>query len=98
MRPIDADALKDRLQALAYDDWNQGVCTSWADAYREVAEMVEDQTTIEAVPVVHGRWIDNDIDPEAWNFCSVCGEQAIDLFDYCPNCGASMTEGAEDGT
>ena len=50
MRLIDADALKDRLQALAYDDWNQGVCTSWADAYREVAEMVEDQPTIEAVP------------------------------------------------
>lgn len=37
-----------------------------------------------------GKWVSNDIDPEAWNFCSACGEQAIDLYDYCPNCGADM--------
>ena len=46
--------------------------------------------TVEAEPVRHGHWIDNDIDSEAWNFCSVCGEQAIDNYDYCPNCGAKM--------
>lgn len=46
-RLIDADALRDNLQALAYDDWNQGVTTSWADAYREVADMVEEMPTIE---------------------------------------------------
>ena len=36
-----------------------------------------------------GRWIDKSggIDG-AWNYCSVCGEQAIDLFDFCPNCGS----------
>lgn len=47
MRMIDADALKDRLQSLADDDWNQGVITSWADAYHECADMVDDQPTIE---------------------------------------------------
>lgn len=38
-----------------------------------------------------GKWIDKSggID-DAWNYCSVCGEQAIDLYDYCPNCGANM--------
>ena len=38
-----------------------------------------------------GKWIDksDDIDG-AWNYCSVCGEQAIDLYDFCPNCGADM--------
>ena len=46
IRLIDADALKDRLQNLAYDDWNQGVCTSWKDAYRECADMVDEQPTI----------------------------------------------------
>ena len=94
-RLIDADALKDRLQSLAYDDWNQGVCTSWADAYRECADMVDEQPTIEPERK-KGEWISNDIDPEAWNFCSVCGEQAIDLFDFCPNCGADM-RGEQDG-
>ena len=42
MRLIDADVLRDRLQAFAYDDWNQGVTTSWADAYSEFADMVEE--------------------------------------------------------
>ena len=40
-----------------------------------------------------GKWIDksDDIDV-AWNYCSVCMEQAIDLYDFCPNCGADMRE------
>jgi hypothetical protein len=38
-----------------------------------------------------GKWIDkSDGIDGAWNYCSVCGEQAIDLFDFCPNCGADM--------
>lgn len=55
MRMIDADALRDNLQALAYDDWNQGVTTSWADAYSEVADMVEEMPTIEERKT--GKWI-----------------------------------------
>lgn len=91
MRLIDGDALEDRLQSLAYDDWNQGVTTSWADAYRECADMVYEQPTIERKK---GKWIDKSNGIEgAWNYCSVCGEQAIDLYDFCPNCGADMREG-----
>lgn len=38
-----------------------------------------------------GKWIDNSDGVEgAWNYCSVCGERAIDLYDFCPNCGADM--------
>ena len=41
----------------------------------------------------HGEWIDRSGGIEgAWNYCSVCGEQAIDLYDFCPNCGADMRE------
>lgn len=44
-----------------------------------------------------GKWIDKSGGIEgAWNYCSVCGEQAIDLYDFCPNCGADM-RGEEDG-
>ena len=40
-----------------------------------------------------GEWIDRSGGIEgAWNYCSVCGEQAIDLYDFCPNCGADMRE------
>jgi hypothetical protein len=38
-----------------------------------------------------GKWIDKSGGIEcAWNYCSVCGEQAIDLYDFCPHCGADM--------
>ena len=99
MRPIDADALKDRLQALAYDDWNQGVSTSWAEAFSEVADMVEEQPTIDAVQErLKGRWlVKHDEIFADMHFCSRCGELAnVDLYGeeilsaYCPNCGAKM--------
>lgn len=51
-RLIDADALADRLDALAYDDWNQGVSVSWADAFKVSAEMVRDEREVDAEPVV----------------------------------------------
>ena len=47
MRLIDADAFRDRLQNLAYNDWNQGVTTSWADAYNECADMVDDMPSVQ---------------------------------------------------
>ena len=50
-----------------------------------------------AEPRKKGEWIDksDDIDG-AWNYCSVCMEQAIDLYDFCPNCGADMREGEKE--
>lgn len=48
-------------------------------------------------PRKNGKWIDkSDGIDGAWNCCSVCGEQAIDLYDFCPNCGADMREGEEE--
>ena len=87
MRMIDADVLRDNLQALAYDDWNQGVATSWADAYSEVADMVEEMPTIERKT---GKWIMGKCDqcgPHApfWPMASTYYES-----DYCPNCGSEM--------
>ena len=91
MRMIDADALRDNLQALAYDDWNQGVTTSWADAYREVADMVEEMPTIEPKT---GKWISLDDFRGKYNVygykCSECGEHSEYEENYCPNCGADM--------
>lgn len=103
MRPIDADALREQLQNLAYDDWNQGVSTSWADAYRAVADMVEDTPTIEPVRM-KGKWI-KQVDESInawWHECSVCGDYPLkdafghdSLSQFCPLCGALMSEGEE---
>lgn len=47
--------------------------------------------TIDAAPVVHGRWIDIPDKPE-WDqkMCSVCGDYFCCQNNYCPNCGAKM--------
>ena len=107
MRLIDADALKDHLQSLAYDDWNQGASTSWADAYRECADMVDEQPTIEPERK-KGRWIpDNNSVYETRFVCSLCRESQdvptigftkyIPIWDYCPNCGADMRGERDEG-
>ena len=83
MRMIDADALRDNLQALAYDDWNQGVTTSWADAYREVADMVEEMPTIERKTGIWRR-------AQYGYTCNQCGKTHLLRTAYCPTCGAEM--------
>ena len=66
--------------------------------------------TVDAVEVVHGRWLYDS--GSGKYFCSACDENALsfrkdtlyggDLYevcltDYCPNCGAKMDGGNEDG-
>lgn len=85
-RLIDADALKDTL----------GI----SDKDIEFAEMLDEQPTIDAVPVRHGKYIGTEFDGYAdgcpvyyeWK-CSECGcvfEEEEPTYNYCPNCGARM--------
>ena len=96
-RYIDADKLKDTLQNLAYDDWNQGVTTSWATAYSECAELVDSMPTVDVEPVKHGHWIPDNA--QIADKCSVCGLSVNwerYKTPYCPLCGAKMDERKED--
>jgi len=54
-RPIDADVLIGRFESLANDDWNKETGTTWANAFEESANMVDDAPTVDAVPVVRCR-------------------------------------------
>jgi hypothetical protein len=69
-----------------------------------------DVPTVDAVEVVHGRWLYDS--GSGKYFCSACDEYALsfkkdtlyggDLYevcltDYCPNCGAKMDGGNQDG-
>ena len=69
---------------------------------------IEKAPTISAVPVVHGRWVKaNGMMPPEYHgrkCCSVCDAFALSDFygrerlsDFCPNCGAKMDGGAENG-
>lgn len=74
-----------------------------ADAYEYPGDLIH-MPTIDAVPVVHGRWqrfvVDRRHQIEG-DECSVCGFKygglGIESFRYCPNCGAKMDGGAADG-
>lgn len=83
MKLIDADALADRLDALAYDDWNQGVRLSWVDALKNLAETVRNESTIDAEIVRHGQWIKMSDADGMYYACSECGYELprIDSFD-----------------
>lgn len=102
MRLIDADALMADCQlaqkqadrhgreyANAFYSGGGEISTEWWC----VEDMIENAPTV-TPERKKGKWIDKSGGIEgAWNYCSVCGEQAIDLYDYCPNCGARMEEG-----
>ena len=55
----------------------------------EMWDEFEDVERIDAVPVVHGRWIEDPDDD--WGYrCSECGHLELYQFDYCSSCGARM--------
>ena len=90
MRMIDADRAKEIAEV------------SMADIFMQTATklLIDKVPTIDAVPVVHGRWIDmyEDETTEGLWRCSVCGsDRYFDILTpeecgcyYCPNCGAKM--------
>ena len=98
-RLIDANALRERMFSY-YGCVNEN---SSKEYYRgetlmnyEVADMIEDcidnAPTVDAVEVVHGRWIPEDPTGSFLVRGSCC--KTLASFDcnwnYCPNCGAKM--------
>ena len=84
MRLVDADALADHLDNLAYDDWNQGIRLTWADACTDLARIVRDDVpTADAELVKHGRWIEKSDAEGMYYICSECGYELtrVDSFD-----------------
>ena len=76
MRPIDADAQRDKLQNLADDEWNRSTTTSWAEAFNECADMLEDAPTIEPEP----HWIpcsERLPEEEDYRECMECLDGAV---------------------
>lgn len=82
MRLIDADALVAELK------WLQSqVSSASAIEIQEYIDRTNRQPTIEAAPVVHGRWKKRG---KNLGECSVCGEVVMVRYRYCPDCGAKM--------
>lgn len=88
---IDKQTAIDLFQRLAYDDWNQGANTSWANAYDEAAELIRNIPHADVQPVRRGYWkkIGN---PTWWGLyeCSECHQISSIDYCWCTNCGARM--------
>ena len=76
-----------------------GIIRQIIDVCTDVAvELVKEAPAVDAVPVVHGRWLRI----LRGNYeCSVCRcipyyASSISTLNYCPNCGAKM-DGGNDG-
>ena len=96
MRLIDADALIDTIKNMCCADCNlkQRVIVN-STLHELFPKIIDDEPTIEAEPVRHGRWnYDHEKDQ---CFCTECkGSAYIDNSgveiesDFCPRCGAKM--------
>lgn len=96
MKLIDADALVERLKP--YISKYGKTEFPYSMVHDAFIDEIEQEPTVDAVPVVHGKWIDEDYYSEHTNVhvyrCSECGWHMIaypdELFRYCPSCGARM--------
>lgn len=102
MRPIDADALLENYNLKDATKYGNRDAEQQANSYStmmlyEVADMIEDAPTIEAVPVMHGEWIKvKEVCGIEILKCSVCNEaHARTRTAYCCDCGAKMDGKAE---
>lgn len=98
---ISRSAFKNYLEEIRQDYLEEDTMSS--DFAANVIETVQDKyledfPTVDAVPVVHGRWvhdgqrIHNGVD---WWHCSECNTPATGVeikYNFCHNCGADMRE------
>lgn len=83
---IYANALKQALSVL----FEEG-------SFCYVEDIINGQPTVDAEPVRHERWIENDDECE----CPLCGkawdyfDNCTETFNFCPNCGAKMDKEEE---
>lgn len=67
-------------------------------------KLVDDMPVEDVKPVLHGEWVENPDETFASTFhCSECGEYPL-FYDneycfsnFCPNCGADMRGGKDNG-
>lgn len=91
-RLIDADALTDELIKGIEADKDKSIQTSFVKSVcMIICKAIDEQPTIDAEPVRHGKWIEYPI-ADGMNQCSVCGVLRFGESNYCPNCGARMDE------
>ena len=63
----------------------------------EVLGMIYEMPAADVAPVRHGRWLCVDTDTEQFFLCNRCKKKEYWESNYCPNCGAKMDGGFDNG-
>lgn len=98
MRPIDADALMNKIKKEITVTEKEGkgiVCSTIVFVLSNLLDWIEDAPTIEAKPVVHAHWENEHLNRygHLCHCCSNCGFSASHKDkNWCANCGAQMDE------
>ena len=73
-------------------------CYEYGRAVSDIYHIIKDQSTIEAIPVVHGEWIGKPLGGYSKVRCSNCKRAFLEnqgKLNFCPNCGADMRKKVE---
>lgn len=103
-RLIYADELRNEMHEYVFPITTNNLMGA-ADAYYRILHLLDDAQTVDAVEVVHGEWIPEDV---AYNGktekfkCSACGRvhfyghyvRSLE-YEFCPMCGAMMNGGTK---
>ena len=86
---ISREAVIERIKYEA-DVCNSGITRGVLKFLQAIVENMP--SAIDAVEVVHGRWICHEIEGTLrWKECPKCKFEIPNLkYNYCPNCGARM--------
>lgn len=107
---INREELVEWLKRIPLKDLSdgRGLCrVIMEDDFKRAIRTIPAGTIIDVAPVVHGRWEDSTdewVGTDVYT-CSKCRESYVlvegtpkqNLWNYCPNCGAKMDGGGEDG-
>ena len=61
--------------------------------FSRIRRHIEDAPAVDAVEVVHGRWLCVDTDTEHFFLCNRCKKKEFLQSNYCRSCGAKMDLG-----
>ena len=98
MRLIDANALEQIITEKFKEHYGNTVYQFMRDFFAFVIRQIRKAPTIEAEPVRHGRWSVLMVNGLAMGVnCSECHTTWDANSNYCPNCGAKMDGGENNG-